>query len=95
MTQYFPRGGWITITAPMLFNINDVTSFKKACFTFSGDEESAYILRTTFKHGDTIELIYAEEAARDEDYEMLTKQLSRSKLKLVNGKPESKTDRQD
>lgn len=95
MTQYIPRGGWITMIVPMLFNINNVARLEKKYFTFSGDEEPAYILHITFKHGDTIELIYAEEAVRNEDYEILTKELRRSKIKLVDGKPESKTSKQD
>lgn len=95
ITQYLPRGGWITTTIPMTFNINDVASLEKKYFIFSEGEALSYMIHITFKHGDAIDLTYAEEAIRDEDYEMLTKQLRRSKLKLVNGKPESKTNRQD
>lgn len=93
MTQYLPRGGWITTTIPMTFNINDVSRFEKKYFILE-DEDPAYIIHVAFKHGDTIEFTYADEVMRDEDYEMLVGELRRSKLKVLNGKPGPKTDRQ-
>ena len=94
MTQYLPRGGWITTTIPMTFNINDVVSFEKKYFIFDEGEKQVYMIHVTFQHGDTIAFTYADEAMRDEDYEMLVKTLRRSKLKVLNGKPGPKTDRQ-
>ena len=93
MTQYLPRGGWITTTIPMTFNINDVASFEKKYFVFE-KRDPVYMIHVTFQHGDTIDFTYADEAMRDEDYDMLVKTLRRSKLKVLNGKPGPKTDRQ-
>lgn len=93
MTQYLPRGGWITTTVPMMFNINDVARLEKKYFILK-NEDPAYIIHVTFQHGDTIEFTYADEVMRNEDYEMLVNTLRRSKLKVLNGKPGPKTDRQ-
>ena len=94
MTQYLPRGGWMTTTIPMMFNINDVARLDKKYFCFE-NEDPAYIIHVTFQHGDTINFTYADEVMCDEDYEMLVGKLRRSKLKVLNGKPGPKTDRQD
>ena len=93
MTQYLPRGGWITTTIPTSFNINDVARFEKKYFLFE-NEDPTYMIHVTFQHGDTIDFTYADKAMRDEDYEMLVGELRRSKLKVLNGKPGTKTDRQ-
>lgn len=93
MTQYLPRGGWMTTTIPMTFNINDVARFEKKYFLFES-EDPAYMIHVTFQHGDTIDFTYADKAMRDEDYEMLVRELRRSKLKVLNGKPGPKTNRQ-
>ena len=93
MTQYLPRGGWMTTTIPMTFNINDVARFEKKYFLFE-NEDPAYMIHVTFQHGDTIDFTYADKAMRDEDYEMLVGELRRSKLKVLNGKPGPKTNRQ-
>lgn len=93
MTQYLPRGGWMTTTIPMMFNINDVAKFEKKIFLFE-DEDPAYLIHVTFQHGDIIDFVYADEAMRDEDYKMLVDKFRRSKLKVLNGKPGQKTDRQ-
>lgn len=94
MTQYLPRGGWMTTTIPMTFNINDVASFEKKYFIFNEGEEQAYMIHVTFKHGDSIDFTYADKSMRDEDYEMLVSELRRSKLKVLNGKPGPKANRQ-
>lgn len=52
------------------------------------------MIHVTFQHGDTIDFTYADKAMRDEDYEMLVDELRRSKLKVLNGKPGPKTNRQ-
>lgn len=93
MTPYLPRGGWMTTTIPMTFNINDVARFEKKYFVFE-NEDPAYVIHVVFRHGDAIDFTYIEEKNRDEDYEMLVGQLRRSKLKVLNGKPGPKTDRQ-
>lgn len=93
MTQYLPRGGWMTTTIPVTFNINDVARFEKKYF-ISENEDPAYVIYVTFQHGDTISFTYADEASRDKDYEMLVGEFRRSKLKVLNGKPGQKTDRQ-
>ncbi|MBR4891037.1 MAG: hypothetical protein IKY94_06445 [Lachnospiraceae bacterium] len=94
LTQYLPRGGWITTSVPMTFNLNDVARFEKKHFIFNDGEELAYMIHVVLKHGDAIDLTYIEEANRDEDYEMLVRELRRSKLKVLNGKPGPKTNRQ-
>ena len=93
MTQYFPRSGWITTTIPTLFNINDVARFEKKSFLSEGSDLS-YLIRVVLRHGDSIDFTYIEEKNRDEDYRVLVKMLKRSKLKVINGKPGPKTDRQ-
>lgn len=93
MTQYLPRGGWMTTTIPMTFNINDVARFEKKYFLFE-NEDPMCLIHVTFKHGDTIDFTYADKATRDEDYEILVRKLRRSKLKVLNGKPGPKTNRQ-
>ena len=94
MTQYLPRGGWMTTTIPITFNINDVARFEKKYFIFNESDEQVYMIHVTFQHGDTIDFTYADGITRDEDYEILVNKLNRSKLKVLNGKPGPKTNRQ-
>ena len=94
LTQYLPRDGWITISASMTFNLNDVARFEKKRFMSNDDEEPSYMIHVVLKHGDAIDLTYLEEANQDKDYEMLVRELRRSKLKVLNGKPGPKTNRQ-
>lgn len=93
MTQYLPRGGWMTTTIPVTFNINDVARFEKKYFLFES-EDPAYMIHVVLKHGDAIDFTYFEKKNRDEDYAMLVRELRRSKLKVLNGKPGPKTNRQ-
>ena len=93
MTQYLPRDGWMTTTIPTTFNINDVARLEKKYFIFES-EDPVYMIHVVFRHGDAIDFTYIEKKNRDEDYEMLVRALKRSKLKVLNGKPGQKTDRQ-
>lgn len=95
LTEYLPRGGWMTTTVPLTFNINDVSRFEKKYFVFENEPDVSYMIRIVLKHGDMVNLTYADEATRDEDYDMLIKTLRRSKFKIVNGKPGPKTNRKD
>ena len=95
MTQYLPRGGWITTSVPMTFNLNDVARFEKKFFYFNDGEESAYMIHIIFKNGDAVDLTYADPEARAMDFDMLEMELKRSKFKIIDGKPGPKTDRQD
>ena len=94
LTQYLPRGGWMTTTIPMTFNINDVARFEKKFFLFE-HEDPAYMIHVTFQHGDSIDFTYYDKDMRDEDFEMLTNELRRSKFKVLNGKPGPKANRKD
>lgn len=86
VTEYMPRGGWISTNTPFIFNINDVKDIQKKIFEFE-NEEPSYVIRLEFLHGDSISLVYPDEEARDEAYNTVTLYKKKSRLKVLNGKP--------
>lgn len=86
LTEYMPRGGWITASIPFIFNIDDVTDIQKKVFEFEDSPEQTYVVRLTFKNGDHIDLIYPDARAREAGYSVLATYKAKSRFKVLDGK---------
>ena len=86
LTEYMPRGGYITTNVPFIFNINDVVDIQNILFEFQAEPEPVYMLRLIFTHGDHIDLIYPNVEAREIGYNQLVAHKAKSKFKVLDGK---------
>lgn len=86
LTEYMPRGGYITASVPFIFNINDVEEIQKKFFEFEDDPDVTCVIRLTFKNGDHIALVYPDEETRDKNYTQLVVWKAKSKFRVLDGK---------